>query len=268
MSYTVLITGCSSGIGKAVAQKFLREGWNVVATARNPKNIELEGEQLLKLELDVTEPQSIKKAFADTFATFETLDVVVNNAGYGLLGILEEAKDEKIQKQFDTNVFGHIRVMQSALSHMRKRASGTIINITSMGGRATFPYYSLYHGTKFAMEGISESAYFELQAIGIKIKVVEPGMIRTDFYGRSMNLQETELPEYRVFQERVKKYVLKPGPQASEPAVVADVVFRAATDGRSKFRYTAGLDALLLTQSRKFLPDWSWRLMTKLVMRI
>jgi NAD(P)-dependent dehydrogenase (short-subunit alcohol dehydrogenase family) len=268
MKQTVLITGTTSGIGKAAAEKFLLEGWNVVATARDLKKIQLQGDNLLKLDLDVTNTVSINKAIAKTLDKFGSIDLLVNNAGYGLVGILEELSQEEIQQQFDTNVFGVTRCIQAVLPGMRSKAAGTIITISSMGGRVTFPLYSAYHASKWAVEGMIESSQYELAAVGITSKLVEPGAIKTDFYTRSMDLQKTKLPEYRVFQQKVLPWMTDPGSNASEPSVVADVIYRAATDGSKKLRYTAGFDAWLYTTLKKFLPHWAYRLMIKVAMGI
>lgn len=268
MKKTVLITGTTSGIGKAAAEKFLAEGWNVVATARDHKKIALTGANLLKLDLDVTNQTTITKAVAKTIETFGTLDVLVNNAGYGLVGILEELTEEEIQKQFDTNVFGTIRCMQAVLPHMRKQANGIIINITSMGGRVTFPYYSAYHATKWALEGWAESAQYELEAVAVTLKIVEPGAIKTDFFTKGMQLKTTKIQDYASFEQMVSKRLTNPGSLGSSPVVVAETIYKAATDGRKKLRYTSGLDALILTQIKKFIPDWLWRWMIKFAMKL
>lgn len=258
MSQTILITGSSSGIGKATAKYFQSKGWNVVATMRKPENeTELNKLQnVLVTRLDVQEPATIEDAIQKGIERFGTIDVLLNNAGYGAYGVLEAAPIENIRRQFDVNVIGLIQVTQAILPHFRKNKSGTVINISSIGGKMTFPLGSLYHGTKFAVEGISEALSFELEAIGCKMKIVEPGAIKTDFAGRSFDFMNDEsLIEY---QEVVQKLMGALGAllqNASEPGVVAEVIYQAATDGTNQLRYTAGEDAKVLVARRKEADD-------------
>ena len=201
---TVFITGSSSGIGKATALYFAERGWNVAATMRTPssdhdlakiKNIKL-------FRLDVTNEESIDAAFVSALAEFGQIDVVVNNAGYGAIGIFEKATTDQVKKQFDTNLFGVMNVIRLILPYFRKRRQGTIINVSSMGGLITFPIYSLYHGTKWAIEGFSEALLFELRPFNIKVKLVEPGAIKTDFYNRSQELfNKAGLEEYDEYEK-------------------------------------------------------------------
>ena len=187
---TVLITGSNSGIGKAAVTLFSEKGWNVAATMRSLET----GKDLSALPgvrlyaLDVTDHASITRTFDAVTKHFGRIDVVVNNAGYGLSGVFEEISQESIERQFATNVFGLMRVTREAISHMRERGAGTIVQISSMGGRITFPLYSPYHATKWAVEGFSESLHYELTALNIKLKLVEPGLIKTDFAGRSAEM--------------------------------------------------------------------------------
>ena len=173
---TILITGASSGIGKATARLFQRTGWNVVATMRSPDNETELGtlENTLVTRLDVTEPASIDEAVEAAIDRFGTIDVLLNNAGYGAYGPLEAFPMERIKRQFDTNVIGLIATTQSALRHMRAARSGIIVNISSIGGQMTFPLGTLYHGTKFAVEGLSEALHYELEPLGIRVKIIEP----------------------------------------------------------------------------------------------
>lgn len=258
MSKTILITGASSGIGKATAKLFQEKGWNVVATMRTPeKEAELTTlDNVLVTRLDVLDQDSITKAVELGIEKFGKIDVLVNNAGYGAYGILEATPREKITRQFDVNVIGLLDVTKAILPHFRQNKDGILINISSMAGKMTFPLGSLYHGTKFAVEGISEALSFELEAIGCKVKIVEPGVINTDFAGRSFDFNNNEnLIEY---QELVGKFVnLKESllENTSEPIVVANVIYEAATDGTDKLRYTAGEDARMMVTNRKELDD-------------
>lgn len=257
---TVLITGTSSGIGKATVKFFSEKGWNVAATMRTPsKETELNKLSNVKLyALDVTDDNSIQGAIDAAIKDFGGIDVIVNNAGYGAVGIFEKATKEQIQKQFDTNVFGVMNVTRQILPYFRKKQSGTIINVTSMGGRLTFPIYSVYHGTKWAVEGWAEALNFELRPFNIKVKNVEPGAIKTDFYERSMDLFKKDgLTDYDEYEQITYKNSQAAGETAPGPEVVAKTIFAAATDGSSKLRYPASAQSSALLFVRWLLPlNW------------
>ena len=255
---TILITGSSSGIGKATVQYFQEKGWNVIATMRTPeKEQELAKlENVLVTKLDVTNLDSIQAAVKEGIEKFRKIDVLLNNAGYGAYGPLEAFPRENILRQFNTNVIGLLDTTRAVLPHFRKNKSGMIINISSVGGKMTFPLGTLYHGTKFAVEGISESLNYEMEKIGCKVKIVEPGAIATDFATRSFDFTNDEsLAEY---QGLVKKLfegfdsVLK---HAAKPSIVAEVIYQAATDGTDQLRYTAGEDAKKWMADRKKFDD-------------
>lgn len=261
MSNTILITGASTGIGRATAKHFQKKGWNVVATMRTPeKESELSAlKNVLVTRLDVQDSQTIANAVAQSIEKFGTIDVLVNNAGYGAFGVLEATPMEKIKRQFDVNVFGLLETTKALLPHFRANKSGVIINISSIGGKMTFPLGTLYHASKFAVEGISEAMSFEMEAIGVTVKIVEPGAIKTDFGGRSFDFTNDEsLAEY---QGIVAKMMAGFGSanHASEPSVVAEVIFSAATDGTQRMRYTAGEDAKELMANRKQYDDETFR---------
>lgn len=257
MTQTVFITGASSGIGLATAKLFQQQGWNVVATMRSPdKATELGSlERVICLPLDVTQPESIEQAIATTLSHFQRIDVLVNNAGYGLLGPFEATSPEQIQRQFDTNVFGLMNVTRAVLPHWRDRQSGLLINVSSIGGRLAFPLYSLYHSTKWAVEGFSESLRYELAPFNIRVKLIEPGPIKTDFYDRSAEVaHKPGLTAYDTFVEKALPSLRRSGEQGSPPEVTAQVIYRAATDGSDRLRYPAGGNAEGLLLSR-LLPD-------------
>lgn len=257
MKRTAFITGTSSGIGKATVKYFSEQGWNVAATMRTPqKDTELSALPNVRLyTLDVTDSQSIRKAIESTLTDFGGIDVIVNNAGYGAVGIFEKATPEQIRKQFDTNVFGVMNVVREILPYFRKKRAGTIINITSMGGRITFPIYSVYHGTKWAVEGWAEALQFELRPFNIRVKNVEPGAIKTDFYERSMDIFQKEgLTDYDRYEQITYKNSQKAGEDAPGPDVVAKTIYRAATDGSSKLRYPASAQSSGLLFMRWLLP--------------
>jgi NAD(P)-dependent dehydrogenase (short-subunit alcohol dehydrogenase family) len=207
------------------------------------------------LPLDVTQAASVEGAIATALERFQQIDVLVNNAGYGLIGPFEATSPEQIQRQFDTNVFGLMNVTRAVLPHWRDRQSGLLINVSSIGGRLAFPLYSLYHGTKWAVEGFSEALQYELAPFNIRIKLIEPGPIKTDFYARSADIaHKSGLTAYDKFVERVMPNLNRSGERGAPPDVTAQVIYRAATDGSDRLRYPAGgqAGALLLL---RLLPD-------------
>ena len=255
---TIFITGASTGIGRTTALHFNRQGWNVIATMRSPQN----EKELTKLpnvmvvRLDVTDEDSIVSAVGNGIAQFGQINVLLNNAGYGAYGPLEVFSMEKVKRQFDTNVIGLLAVTKAVLPHMRKQKSGFIVNISSIGGQMTFPLGTLYHGSKFAVEGLSESLHYELAAFGVKVKIVEPGMIKTDFSGRSFDFVNDEtISEYQETVQNLFASFGNAGISPSEPQVVADVIWEAVTDGTDTLRYRAGADAVELLDKRKAQED-------------
>ncbi|BAV06962.1 NADP-dependent 3-hydroxy acid dehydrogenase YdfG [Filimonas lacunae] len=258
MNKTILITGASTGIGKTTAQLFQAKGWNVIATMRKPEEAtELATlPNVLVTKLDVLDIASIEAAVNKGITQFGKIDVLLNNAGYGAYGPLESFPREKIIRQFDTNVIGLLDVTKAVLPHFRSQQSGIVINISSIGGKMTFPFGTLYHGTKFAVEGISEALSYELGAFGAKVKIVEPGAIATDFAGRSFDLHNDEnLPEYQPLMNKVLGAVNSMFENASPASVVAEVIYTAATDGTDQLRYRVGADAESLLDSRQQLDD-------------
>ena len=258
MPRTVLITGASTGIGRATAERFHREGWNVGATMRSPDDRELS--QLPNVQvtrLDVTDQESITTAVAEVSERFGSIDVLVNNAGFGAYGPLEITSSETIRRQFDTNVIGLLEVTRAVIPIMRRQGDGVIVNISSMGGRMAFPFGSLYHGSKFAVEGISEALAYEMMTLGVKVKVVEPGAVSTDFGGRSLAL--TVDPEGGPYGAALQTFLtnmatmMQDGIAGSEEP--ADVIFTAATDGTSQFRYISGDDAATILGARQSMDD-------------
>ncbi len=258
MSKAILITGASSGIGKTTAKLFQEKGWNVIATMREP---EAEDElnrldNVLVARLDVTDENSVKAAVSEGIAKFGKIDALLNNAGYGAFGPLEATSMEKIERQFDTNVIGLLAVTKAVLPHFRANKDGVIVNISSIGGKMTFPLGTLYHGTKFAVEGISEALNFEMDAIGVRMKIVEPGVITTDFGGRSFDFSDDEtMVEYQGVVRGLMGAMETAVPAGSEPIVVAEVIYETVTDGTDQLRYTAGEDAKEIIANRKAADD-------------
>ena len=257
MNKTILITGTSSGIGKATAIHFQQKGWNVIATMRSPeKDTELkELENVLLEKLDVLDLESINQAIQNGIEKFGKIDALVNNAGYGAYGPLESFPRENIIKQFNTNVIGLMDVTKAIIPHFRANKDGVIVNISSIGGQMTFALGSLYHGTKFAVEGISESLHYEMKEIGVKVKIVEPGMIATDFGGRSFDFQAGEIADYQPIIGALMKQWQNPDNSSSAASLVADVIYTAVTDDSEQLRYRAGDDANFLLDSRKMMTD-------------
>ena len=254
---TVLITGSSTGIGRASVLLFLEKGWNVSATMRSPEKSTLPiHENLLVTKLDVTDSQSIDLALQETYKKFGSLDVIVNNAGYGLTGPFEGTSEEQIKKQFDTNVFGLMNVCRKALSFWReKKTKATLINISSMVGRFSVPFFSLYNTTKWAVDGFSESLQYEARAIGVRVKIVGPGSIKTDFKN-AMETSDNSAPnEYQSSLKSLRNKLQVSDHTAADPLCVAKVIYRAASTSSNKLRYTAGVDAKILTFLKRFLPE-------------
>jgi NAD(P)-dependent dehydrogenase (short-subunit alcohol dehydrogenase family) len=243
----VLITGASSGIGKAAAHLFAAKGWQVAATMRNPAaETELAAVPNVKIyALDVTDATSVTAAVAAVQADFGRIDVLVNNAGYGLVGPLETADEPTIMRQFQTNVFGVMRTIQAVTPLMRTQGHGVIINITSIGGLITLPFNSLYHAAKFAVDGLSESLNYELRPFGITVKVVAPGGVKTDFASRSLALTTTPgVPT--IYDDAIAKVWAAFSTRMENQSTgeqIAEVIFQAATDGTGQIRYVAGPDA-------------------------
>mgnify|MGYP002783938161 CR=1 FL=1 len=258
---TVLITGSSTGIGRAAALAFAARGWNVAASMRTPNAASFgdapASANIFTPRLDVTDPGSIHLAIDQTLERFGTIDALVNNAGYMLMGPLEAWREGELEAQFSTNVFGLVAVTRAVLPIMRKAGGGNIVNVSSIGGRMAFPLGSAYHSTKFAVEGLSESLRYELAPHNIRVKVVEPGGIRTDFIKRGLQWVEhpayarTAIPMQRLMQQ-VDRFA--PGPEA-----VARIILRAAGDRSGKLRYPAKPGPFLFLRS--ILPDAAIRTM-------
>ncbi len=239
---TIFITGASAGLGKATAKLFQSEGWKVIATMRHPgKETELtQLENVTVLPLDVTNVEQTGKTVKEVIAS-GGVDVVFNNAGYGLMGPLESTTDEQIVRQINTNLLGVVRVTKAFIPYFRENHKGLFITTTSLGGVVAFPFSSMYHATKWAIEGWSESLAFELNKMGIGIKTVLPGAIQTDFMDRSMDTSSH--PAYDGWVNRMFSNTGDHFEAGSLPEEIARVVFEAATDGKDQLRYIAGDDA-------------------------
>ncbi|MCG8473580.1 MAG: SDR family oxidoreductase [Desulfobacterales bacterium] len=260
MAQTILVTGASSGIGKEAVRRFHLSGWHVLATMRNPEK----EEELTKLKgvrvcrLDVEDSASIASAVSKGVAHFGAVDLLLNNAGYGSYGLLEASSMDEVRRQINVNLVGLIETTKTLLPHFRSRERGMIINVSSIGGQVAFPLSSLYNASKFAVEGLSESLRYELQAIGVVVKLIEPGMIKTDFAGRSLTFSnDSSLKAYQPLVSRYLERRKKSVQGAASAQMVAETIFQAATDKTDRFRYVAGEDAESLYQARKKLDDVS-----------
>lgn len=257
MRKTVLITGTSSGFGKAAAKQFSAAGWNVVATSRTPdRETELGGlPGVLVTRLDVQDRSSIDAAVAAGLERFGSIDVLVNNAGFGLFGIFESTPREKLQEQFDVNVFGVMDVTRAILPHFRARKAGVIVNVSSGAGVFTLPLLSGYCASKFALEGFSEALSYELLAQNIVVKIVEPGGVVSTSFGERSGAEAAQLDSIADYDEFVAHaHALFAGLRSARLATsdeVAQVIFQAATDGTPQLRYVATEDIQPLVQARR-----------------
>ena len=255
-----IITGASSGIGSAAALSLLSQGFTVYGAARRIDRLEALASQGVKpLALDVTDAKSMQDGIANVMASSGRIDVLVNNAGYGSYGAIEDVSQEEAKRQFDVNVFGAMELTKLVLPQMRKQGSGRIINISSVGGRAVGPFGGWYHGTKFALEALSDSLRMELKPFGIDVVVVEPGGIKSEFLDiAASGLQATS--GNGPYADRVKSMLASfTNPRMmsmqSPPQVIADVIARSATVKQPKTRYVAGFGARPLVTLRRLLSD-------------
>ena len=263
-SRAVLITGCSTGIGRATALRLARGGWPVYASARRLDSIrDLEGQGCSTLALDVTDEASMVAAVEAVTAAHGAVGALVNNAGYSQSGAVEEVPLDEARRQFETNFFGAVRLAQLALPGMRAQGWGRIVNVSSMGGRLVFPGGGFYHASKFALEAISDALRFEVRPFGIDVVVVEPGLIRTEFaHAASRSMEPVGSPEspYGAFNASVARatagaYEM---PMATTPDAVARVIERALKAKRPRTRYPVTIHARAALVSRRLLPDRLW----------
>ncbi|MGB8035061.1 MAG: SDR family oxidoreductase [Nitrososphaeraceae archaeon] len=271
-----VVTGSSTGIGYETSLALARNGFITYATMRNlnkAENIKLvatkESLPIRVKQLDVTDDASVKTAIQAISSETGRIDVLVNNAGYGLFGAFEENSMEEIKSQFETNFFGAVRVMQAVIPIMRKQRSGKIINISSMGGRISLPLDSIYHGTKFALEGLSESIQYELEPFGIKIILIEPGVIGSNFM---MNLKmaasgqdnnKNKDSPYRQLTNNILEASKQMMQNTTHPSEVAKVILQAIMADNPDFRYAVGKDAAMLLESRKNMSEVEFQNLVK-----
>jgi len=270
----VIVTGSSSGIGKEISLILARNGYNTFATMRNlNKSSDLrsiaENEKISTLQfeqLDVTDEQSVQTAIRNIQNKAGKIDILINNAGYGLVGAFEDTSIAEIKQQYETNFFGLIRTTQAVLPLMRMQKSGLIINISSGVGRFGIPTLSAYSSSKFALEGLSESLSYELEPFGIRTVLIEPGVIKTNFFSSSILAQRSLDPNspYADFMKDMEKnFTQMIEANSSTPQEVAKVVLKAITDTNPKIRYLVGKDVEEWMQAKKKMTDEEFHKMLK-----
>ncbi len=250
-----LITGCSTGFGRELARLVLERGWRAVVTARDVSKVadiaRDHADRALALTLDVTQRPQIDAAVAATLERFGRIDVLVNNAGYGYLAAIEEGEDDAVRAMFETNVFGLVDMTKAVLPTMRAQASGLIVNVSSIGGLTSFAATGYYHGTKYAVEGISESLATELKPLGIHVLIVEPGPFRTNWAGPSIKQSATRIDAYDgTAGERRRQTAAKSGSQAGDPVRGAQAIIDAALSDKPPLRLLLGKAALDLARKK------------------
>jgi NADP-dependent 3-hydroxy acid dehydrogenase YdfG len=270
---SVLITGCSSGIGHATAELLQARGYDVYATARRPESIaDLAERGCHTLALDVTSEESMSTAVAEVNQAAGGIDVLINNAGYSQSGAVESVPIEDVRAQFETNVFGLIRMCQLVLPGMRERGEGKVVNIGSMGGRLTFPGGGLYHASKYALEAISDAMRFEVRGFGVDVILIEPGLITTGFgevaSGSADRAAGPGADAYADFNRKVAKITAEAyeGPVAKlggGPEKVAETIVKALSARRPKARYPVTPSAHIMIGQRRITPDRVWDLMMR-----
>lgn len=243
------ITGCSTGFGRELVKRALDRGFRVVATARDPKKIEdlaaNRNGQVLALKLDVNNAAEVREAVKKAEDAFGAIDVLVNNAGYGYLGAVEECDEKEVRAMFETNFFGLSSMIHAVLPGMRKRRKGCIVNISSIGGLVGFPSVGYYNASKFAVEGLSEALAKEVEPLGIKVVIVEPGPFRTDWAGRSLLFAQQEIPDYAVTSGARRKQISShSGVQPGDPVRAADAIIKAVEAKAPPLRLVLGKMAL------------------------
>jgi NAD(P)-dependent dehydrogenase (short-subunit alcohol dehydrogenase family) len=242
------ITGSSTGFGRELAEEALAQGHRVVATARRPEAlddlVQKYPQTARAVRLDVTKPEEVRAAVDEAVKAFGRIDVLVNNAGYGLIGALEEVSDEQLRRQFETNFFGAASVLRAALPVLRRQRSGHVLNFSSVGGFVSFPAASPYTATKFALEALSESLAQEVAHLGVKVTIVEPGAFRTDFNGRSLDAPQNRIPDYAATEQFLNWLRANDGQQPGDPRKAARAVIKAVESANPPLRLPLGADAV------------------------
>ena len=267
-----IVTGSSSGIGYTASLLLARNGFHTYATMRNIEKSadiqEIANKERLPLQviqLDVNDDASIRNSIKRIERENERIDVLVNNAGYGLVGAFEDLSVEEIKSQFETNFFGVIRLTQQVLPIMRKQKSGTIVNVSSGAGRIGFPGMSAYVSSKFALEGLSESMSYELEPFGIKVIIIEPGVIRTNFKKNSVmskkSLDNSSISPYSSIIQKIDSSISSIIEHATPPEEVAKAILHAITSNNPELRYLVGNDMIMMAETKKSMSDEDFRKM-------
>jgi NAD(P)-dependent dehydrogenase (short-subunit alcohol dehydrogenase family) len=263
MQKVALVTGSSSGIGFETSLALARDGYYTYASMRDTKKskplldvAKKENLPVAVIELDVDKPQSIRAAITQIMKEKQRIDVLVNNAGYGIFGCLEDLSIDEIREQFETNFFAVIRTIQEIAPIMRKQKSGTIVNVSSVAGRIGFPGTPAYISSKFALEGLSESLRYELSPFGVNVIIIEPGVIKTNFF-KSMRMPKSPMPDspYKEITDKVVSGVKMMAEMGTHPKEVADVIIKALREKNPLPRYTAGNDAAMFLEAKKMKTD-------------
>lgn len=239
------ITGSSTGFGRTLAESVLKVGESVIATARKPEQlaglVEQYPQSVKAIALDVTQPEQIRAGTDRALTDFGRIDVLVNNAGYGLIGALEEVSEEQIRRNFETNLFGTINMMRTVLPIMRQQGSGHIINMSEIAGFSNELGFSIYGGAKFALEGVSEALRGEVEPFGIKVTIVEPGPFRTDFVGRSLDRVANPMPEYEPTVGKFLNFLNTiEGKQPGDPVKAASAIIQMVKSDHPPLRLVLG----------------------------
>ena len=270
MRQVALITGCSSGIGYETALTLARNGFCTYAGVRNTKNSDTLEKKIAKekldlniLQLDVNDRSSIENAVNQIKTEEKRIDVLINNAGYGLVGFFEELRLDEIRSQFETNFFGVLTVTKKIIPLMREQKSGTIINISSGAGQVGFPGISAYASTKFAIEGFSESLMYELFPFGIRVIIIEPGVIKTNFFHNCIVSEKSskKSSSYSNSLKKIQKNIELMQEHATHPIEVAKVILQALKTDEPKQRYVVGNDAAMILEAKKSLSDIEFKKM-------
>jgi NAD(P)-dependent dehydrogenase (short-subunit alcohol dehydrogenase family) len=250
-----LITGSSTGFGRSLTEAVLKKGDSVIATARKPEQLDdlvtKYTDTAKAVRLDVTNPQEVHDAVDAAIDAFGRIDVLVNNAGYGTVGAIEEVSDEAIRRQFDTNVFGALEMMRTVLPIMRQQRSGHILNVSSVGGFASFGATGIYCATKFALEALSEALAKEVATLGIKVTIIEPGAFRTDFNGRSLSAPEEMIEDYAPISSTFLKWLEDmDGKQPGDPDKAAAAMIQVVESDNPPLRLALGADAVAAIEEK------------------
>jgi NAD(P)-dependent dehydrogenase (short-subunit alcohol dehydrogenase family) len=253
---TTLITGTSTGIGLETALYFARQGYRVFAGARKPEVVERRP-NIVPVKLDVNQDESVRGCVAEVLEEAGSIDVLVNNAGVGLAGAVEMVPPERVREMFETNFYGAVRMMQAVLPSMRERRSGTVVNVTSMMGHVTLGRHGFYSATKFALAAVSESLAIEMKVFGVRVAIIEPGVILTPIWKKA----EALMPEGHPYQQAMGRLFRLFGAQmdgGTKPDAVARGIYDAVQEGATKLRYAVGVDAEAIMAARDRMTAGEW----------